>query len=80
MTHLKHRLDTLAEEQRRITRRLAALEARFGAAPQPALPQRSRMSNRSESADGFGTIEINERLDALEKAAGEDQRGVRRDD
>ena len=39
ITHLKHRLDTLADEQRRIMQRLDALEARFGEGPQQALPQ-----------------------------------------
>jgi hypothetical protein len=80
ITRLKHRLDTLAEEQRRITQRLDALEARFDAVPQQALPQRLRTSNGSEQADGFGADQLNERLDALEKAAAEDKHGARRDD
>jgi hypothetical protein len=80
ITHLKQRLDTLAEEQRRITQRLDALEARFGAGQQQALPQQTRTSNGSEPTGGFGSAQLNQRLDALEKAAAEDQRGARRDD
>jgi hypothetical protein len=74
ITHLKHRLDTLADEQRRIAQRLDALEVRFGDGPQQA-----GTSEGSEPADGFGT-KLNERLDALEKAAAENHRGARRDD
>ena len=79
ITHLKHRLDTLADEQRRIAQRLDALEARFADGPQQGLPQQTRTSKGSEPADGFGAP-VNQRLDALERAAAEDQRGARRDD
>jgi hypothetical protein len=83
LTNLKHRLDMLAEEQRHIMRRIAALETRFGAGPPPTLPQQvlpqqAGTSRSSEPTGAFGTSRLSERLDALEKAAAEYQIGVRR--
>lgn len=70
IAHLKQRQDTIAEEQRRIAQRLAALEARIGA-------QLAERSDSSEPANAFGTDQFHERLNALEKTAATGENGVR---
>lgn len=68
ITHLKDRLDSLAAEQARIARRLAALESRIGAAPAQPESRPSRPPAGTARAEGLELRRLNARLNALEDA------------